>query len=299
MMEWYLLMIGAIIFSGIGSIIEKKTLYKEHAMEFSAVFSIVISIFSIILIPYLNFNFPSNYWPILYFISLIGSIAFLFVAKATRHMQISSCSPLFAFGPVITAILAWIILNENLSNLQIGGIALVFTGSYILEMRPRKSIREELLTPLQTIIKSKYIHFMLFAVFLYSISSIFDRYLLNATNPTSIEPITFLFIIQLFVAINLFIMISLFHDGFKGVVHGVKSAGSWIVLMAVIHLVARLMLVQAISIPAAKIALVVALRRSSLLISTYLGGGIFKDKHLKQKTLAAVIMVIGAIVLIL
>tara|TARA_Y100000310_G_scaffold334089_1_gene412987 strand:- start:1501 stop:2400 length:900 start_codon:yes stop_codon:yes gene_type:complete len=299
MTEWYLLMVGAIILSGIGSIIEKKTLYKEHAMEFSSVFAIVIFAFSLLLIPYLNFNFPNNYWSILYFLSILGSIGFLFVAKATRHMQISSCSPLFAFGPVMTAILAWIILSENLSTIQLGGIALVFAGSYILEMRPRKSIKKELLTPFQTIMKSRYAHFMLFAVLLYSVSSIMNRYLLNATNPTAIEPITFLFIIQAFMAINLFIMISVFHDGFKGVMHGIKSAGSWIAIMAVIHLAARLMLVHVITVPAAKIALVVALRRSSLLISTYFGGGIFKDKHLKQKTFAAVVMVIGAIVLVL
>ena len=299
MIEWYFLMVGAIIFSGIGSIIEKKTLYKEHAMEFSSVFAIVIFVFSFVFIPYLNFDFPTRYWPILYALSLLGSIGFLFVAKASRHMQISSSSPLFAFGPVITAILAWIILSENLSTLQIGGIVFVFAGSYILEMRPRKSIKSGLLSPFQTIKKSKYIHFMLFAVFLYSISSIVDRYLLNTANPTSMEPLTFLFIVQAFMAVNLFIMISIFHDGFKGVVHGIKSAGGWIALMAVIHLAARSMLVYATTIPAAKIALVVALRRSSLLISTYFGGGIFKDKHLKQKTFAAVIMVIGAVILVL
>ncbi len=299
MTDWYILMAGVIILSGIGSIIEKRTLFKEHAMEFSAVFSILIFLFSLPLIPYLNLTFSSSFWLPLYILSIILAVAFLFVAKASRHMELSSSSPLFAFGPVITAGLAWLFLKETLTISQLGGIGMIFLGSYLLEMKSKKSFIKELGTPFKTIIRSKYIHFMLFAIFLYAVSATITRFFLNTSNPSHLEPITLLFIINMFVAFNLFVMISIFHDGYKGIMHGIQSAGGWIALMAIVILANRLLMSYAMAIPSAKIALVIAFRRTSLIISTFFGGKLFKDKHLTQKTFAAIIMVFGAIILII
>jgi hypothetical protein len=103
----------------------------------------------------------------------------------------------------------------------------------------------------------------------------------------------------MFVAFNSFIMIFVFHDGIKGIKHGIRSAGKWIGIMAILLLASRLLLVKSMSMPSAKIALIVALRRSSLIFSTFFGGEIFKDKHLKQRTLVSLIMVAGAILIVL
>jgi len=44
---------------------------------------------------------------------------------------------------------------------------------------------------------------------------------------------------------------------------------------------------------------VIAFRRTSLIISTFFGGKLFHDKHLSQKTFAAMVMVLGAIILVI
>ena len=59
MVDWQILMGGVIVFSALGSIIEKKTLFKEHAMEFSSVFAILMAVLSLTLIPLLDFSFPT------------------------------------------------------------------------------------------------------------------------------------------------------------------------------------------------------------------------------------------------
>ncbi len=299
MIEWYYLVLGAIIFATTGSIIEKKTLYKEHAMEFSTVFYIFITLIAFILLPFTNFNFPVYYLLIIYILSWIDAIGFLFIAKGTRHMQLSSASPLMAFSPVMLAILALIFLKETLSLTQLSGIALVLFGSYILELKPKKSFKEELLTPFKRIFNSKYVHYMLLAMFLYAISGTVARFLLNTQNESAINPFSFILILYIFITMNFTILITIFHDGFKGIKHGIRSAGKWISLMAVVMFIGRILVIIAITLPAGKIAPVVALKRSSLVLTTLIGGGIFKDKRIKQKTLASLIMVAGAIILVL
>ncbi len=295
MVSWQSLMFVVIIFTALGTIVSKKALFREHAMEFSATLSLVIAVFSLALLPLVDFNIPKNYWAILYLVSLFATIGFLLVAKATRHLEISSSSPLFAFSPVITALLAFFFLKEHLTVMHFGGLALVFVGSYFLEMKPGESILKKIYTPVKAMIKSKYINFMFIALFLYSVGDIIERFMLNTSNPNHITTVTFFFIIHMFMAINFIILLTIYHDGFAGIKHGLKSAGYLIFLMAVIAFIGRFLTMYAVSIPVAQIALVSALKRGSIVLSTFFGGEIFKDKHLKQRTLAACVMVIGAI----
>jgi len=298
-MEWYILVLGTIFFGTIASIIQKKTLYKEHAMEFSTVFALFTAMLILPFIPFLNLKMSAFYWTLLIIMSILDAVGFLYLAKAVRHMQISSLSPLLAFGPVFIAILGFLFLGEMLSSRQIGGVFLVFLGSYVLELKHKKTFKEEFLRPFKVMLKSKYIHYIFLALALYSISAIIIRFLLNSANPNHLDPISFIVIFHLLIAVNFIILISIFHDGFKGIMHGIKNAGGWIAAMAFIVVIARFMLMFAIAMPAAKIALVSALKRTTSLFSTFFGGEIFKEKGLKKKTLAAFIMLIGAMLVIL
>ncbi len=299
MVEWYILMLIPVLFGTIAAITEKKALFKEHAMEFATVFSLILAALSFIYFPFFNFDFPAYYWLIIYIASMFGSTAFLFIAKAVRHLELSKSSPLFTFNPVITAVLAWLVLKEGLGINQIIGVLIIFAGSYFLEMKPKKSFIKELLTPFKAIIKSKYVHFMLFAMFLYSLTALIDRYLLNSANSWAMDPFTYLMIIHVFIAINMLIMIHVFHDGLKGVKHGFKSAGGWIFIMAAALFISRSMQAYVITLPTAKIALVAAMKRGSTVLTTIFGGEIFHDKHLLQRSLAALGMVVGAIIMVI
>ena len=62
---------------------------------------------------------------IIYFVSILGAIAFLLVAKSVRHMEISDHSPLMVVSPVITATLAFFFLGESLTPPQVIGIFLL------------------------------------------------------------------------------------------------------------------------------------------------------------------------------
>jgi len=297
MIAWQILVGGVIVTSTISTILSKKTLFKEHAMEFSGTLAVLIGVISLFLIPFLDFNFPRNYWPILYIISIFSTIGFLLIAKSTRHLPVSSSSPLFAFAPVITAILAWFFLKEYLTWVHITGLSLVFVGSYFLEIKPKKSFSREMFSPLKEMFESKYIHFVFLALVLYGASDIIQRFMVNASNVIHMNVPTFFFITHIFMAINFLVLLIIYHDGFAGIKHGLKSSGKLIMLVALIGFIGRILTVYAVSNPLGQVALVTALKRSSIVLSTFFGGELFKEKHLKQKTLASLLMVMGAIML--
>ena len=70
--------------------------------------------------------------------SVIGGVAFLLVMMALEREQISSVLPLLGLTPAVTALLAWGVLGETLSDWEWLGIGLMVVGTYLLERRPVK-----------------------------------------------------------------------------------------------------------------------------------------------------------------
>jgi len=175
-MSWVFFAIMAAVLTAASTITQKKTLLKEHVMEFSAVLALLIFIISLpffLLIDYSALDFTSVL--IVYLFSIIGSVVFLLAAKSLRHMDISASSPLMTTGPAFTALFAFVFLGESLRFIQIGGIALLIIGAYILETKKYHSLLE----PLRTFVSSKYIHYIIFALILYVASGVGDRIVLS------------------------------------------------------------------------------------------------------------------------
>ncbi len=286
-MEWYLFATLAALLTAAFTIIEKKTLLKEHAMEFSAVLAIFNFLIALVLLPYINFNLPIKTLGLMYLASIFGSIAFLFVAKAVRHMDVSIVSPLMTFSPAIVVVLAFFILGEKVTSLQLFGIILLIIGSYVLEAENHGT--KKIFTKT---FKSNYFYYIFLALILYGFCSIFDKFILR-----TVSPLTYIPIIQFFIAINFIILICIFHNGFEGIKHGVKSAGKWIFLVAILVTSYRLAYTQAVSMT--YVSLVIPIKRMSAFFATAVGGRVFHEKNLTQRILACVIMLIGAFLVIL
>jgi uncharacterized membrane protein len=141
--------------------------------------------------------------------------------------------------------------------------------------------------------KSKYFHFILFAVIFFSFSALLDRIVLLKYS----TPLRFLALVWIFVAINFLIIHSIKYDGWKGVVHTFKRTRWFVVLAGVFAFLSTLFYYQAAAV--AFIALVVPVKRTSTLIATIIGGELFHDKHLLHKIIACIVMVAGAVLVIL
>ncbi|PIZ52936.1 hypothetical protein COY26_03200 [Candidatus Woesearchaeota archaeon CG_4_10_14_0_2_um_filter_33_10] len=279
-------MLSAVL-TAASTIIEKKTLLKEHAMEFSTVLAIFNFLIALVLLPYINFNFPIRILCLMYLASVFGSTAFLFIAKSVRHMEISLVSPLMTFSPAIVVLLAFFILGEKVTSLQLFGITLLIIGSYVLETENHST--KKIFTKT---FKSNYFYYILFGLILYAFCSIFDKFILRA-----VSPLTYIPIVQFFIAVNFIILICVFHNGFEGIKHGIKNAGKWIFFVAILVTSYRLFYAQAVSMT--YISLVIPIKRMSAFFATLIGGKVFHEKNLTQRVIACVIMLIGAFFVIL
>ncbi|MBN1376750.1 EamA family transporter [Candidatus Woesearchaeota archaeon] len=290
-MLWLIYALLTAVLVSFSTLMEKKVLFKEHAMEFSAVLALFNMILALPFFLFVDFS-KITLRPLVYMFlaSIMAAVAFLLIIKAMRHMEVSSVSPLVIMGPGLTAVLAFIFLGESLSVFEILGIGLLLFGAYILETKDRK----HLLEPFKIIKESKYIHFILISILLYSITSLISRVVLAHYNLT---PETYIAIIHIFLAINFFIMLAFFHDGIKGIKHGMKNA--WLPILIVSVFVISYRFFQANAIKLARVGLVESVKKLSVLFTVIIGGEIFHEKNLMKKIIASLIMTAGVLLIVI
>lgn len=288
-MEWYILAIVAALAASISMICKKKALVKEHAMEFLTVHKLFEVLIVLFLIPFIDFNVSWSLVGLIYIVTLVGSVALLLVAKAYRHMDFSIVVPMYNLSPAFLVVLAFFILGEKLNLSQLLGIALLIVGAYAVELEPKSM---DLKKPFVEMLKSKYLHFLFLALILISLSSIGEKYVLGR----NVTPFTLLFLGYLFTFVNTFVLLSIFHDGFRGIKHGIKTAGWWIFSVAFFATIANLAYLYAISI--AYVSLVVPVVRLSSLFATISSGKLFHEENVFYRVISCIVMLFGAYMVI-
>ena len=92
-------------------------------------------------------------------------------------------------------------------------------------------------------------------------------------------------------------MMFVFYDGFQGMRLSLKESGWWILLVAGLTFGYRFFQMEAVSM--AYVALVSAIKRSSALFSTFIGGELFKEQNLFRKSVACLIIIAGVLIIVL
>jgi drug/metabolite transporter (DMT)-like permease len=295
---WLIFAFLAAIFVSAASIVEKKTLLRQHAMEFSTTLSILAAI---ITLPFLFSPVTSQLSlkiiVLIYLASLTGAIAFLLSAKAMRHAAISITSPFFVFAPLFTAIMAAALLGEMITLMQGAGILILIIGAYFLESH----IHENIIEPFKHFFKIKYIRYIFLALILYALASVLDKKIVGSPvdHGLGVPVLVYLALVQFFQAINFIVMMIIFHDGFKGISNGFRNNWKWVLVVAFLFIGSRLTYQYAIALPGVLVSLVIPIKRLSSLFSTIIGGQLFHEEHVLRKALACMVMIIGAILIVM
>lgn len=286
-MEWFIFALGSAILASISAVVEKKTLRTQHALSFSATLAIINALIMIPFVSNVNFSFDAVTYLQIFVVSILATAAFLMVAKSLRHMDVSLVSPLMAFGPAVVVLPAFFILGERITLTQLTGIFILMVGSYVLTMQRHKSFAD----PFTRMLKSEFVHYLFFALFLYGITSIFDKIIL-----TKIDPVSYLFIVQAFIAINFVFLISYLFNVTE-IFESVKTAGKWIFIISLFTVGYRYF--QSVAVTMADVSLVNPIKKSSALFSTVIGGELFHEQNILQKSIACSIMLVGVVLIIL
>lgn len=290
-MTWFFIALLSSFLSAFAAITQKKVLFNLNPVQFSYYLSIANLVLSIPFFFFIDYNtINASNLSVLFIKSLIGVAAFLCVMTALKNLQISNALPLLALTPGFVAVFAFLFLGEGLKFYEVLGLISLIVGTYILESKNLK----EIIFPFTVFLKSRYHQYIIAALLLFTASSVMDKLLVLKMNLT---PISFTAFQHIYFALLLFII----YFAFRGrlVDHSPrvnKSDVLWILLISVLTIGYRF--TQIVSISMASVALTLAVKRTSVLWATVIGGKIFKDTHLLKKTIAVLFILLGAILIL-
>lgn len=290
-MNWFLLAFTSAVFSAAASISEKKALLNVGVLEFSFFMSLLGVLFSVpffFVIDYASLTVVSL--GILFVKSIMGALAFFCVMYALKNLEISRALPLLVLTPGFVAFFAFIFLGESLSHLEIIGMVLLLTGTYILEIKSK----EELIEPFKVFFKSTAHHYIIFALLLFTATSIMDKLLVGNYK---MHPYTYMGFQQLFYAF-IFLLLMIFAGKSFRVSTGLIEKSDWILIIIVALLTVGYRYTQIEAVKIAPVALVLSVKRISVFIAAIGGGQIFKEKNLLKKAVATAIMIAGALLIL-
>lgn len=290
-MTWFFVALLSSFLSAFAAISQKKVLFKLNPVEFSFHLSVVNLVFAVPFFFFVNYETINSYNLFILFIkSVLGVLAFLCVMTALKNLQISNALPLLALTPGLVAIFAYLFLGESLKTFEVIGLISLIVGTYILESKSLK----EIFFPLNVFLKSKYHHYILAALLLFTASSVMDKFLLVKLNFTPISLTAFQHLYFAFLFLIIFLISEKKFD--KSKIFANKKDYLWIALISVLTLGYRF--TQVVSISMSSVALTLAVKRTSVLWSTIIGGKIFKDSNLLKKIIAVLFILLGAILIL-
>lgn len=289
-MTWLAYALLTALFSSLASLCEKRALNRLHSIDFAAAIAFVTALLTL---PVLWTSSWEKITPgillFIFILAFIAAMAFLSVTRGVRHMEISLSSPLFLLGPLVATLFAFLILNERVSALQLIGMCVLLVGTYILETEHLDHGKEFI----KNIWGNKYSRFILFGLFLYGLTSVGDRIVLGKWG---IAPTLYTAIIQVFIALH-FVLLTWHHRGSPlASMKLVRRYWKAILILALLTIGYRISQGYATAIVA--VGLVVAIKRSSSLFTTIIGGELFHDHDILRKTFACLIMILGVYLIV-
>ena len=273
------------------TISEKHMLHDRSSASYTAVHSILTCIISLPLLALAGFpSFTVVSFVAVLFVGIIASFALFLSIKSLKEMDISVTAPLFVLTPALTSLLAAVFLGEHLSLLQTTGLLVIILGTYLLQLKPH----DHILTPLKRIWASPKLHLVFLALFIYSVCSLTDRFILTRT---SLTPMQYQVTVQIWFAIFHTAYLVKLRGSFKPVITALKQSTWEMHGVALLTVASRLAQATATSIAPA-VGPVIAIKRSGSLFTTLVGGELFHDKFLFQRVGACGIMLIGIVLVV-
>ena len=227
----------------------------------------------------------SGFWSILLIVAILDVIAAILYIKAIRLSPLSLIMPLLCLSPLFLVMTSFLILGEFPSFFGIIGIIFIVLGVYLLNI---KDLRKGILIPFKALFIEKGCRYMIFAAFIYSFTANFGKILIQKSSPLFFSAIYFPLLVIPFLI--LFFIKS--RKDVKRVVLNFKDffwIGLFFALMIIFHSLAITLVI---------VPYFASIKRTSSIFSVLYGRFLFKEKNIKERMIGAVIMLIGAALII-
>ncbi|MEK6948780.1 MAG: EamA family transporter [Nanoarchaeota archaeon] len=213
-------------------------------------------------------------------------LAWVLYIKAIKSSQISLVLPFLSFTPAFLVIISFLILGELPSLMGLFGIFLVVAGAYVLNL---KNLNGSILEPVKSILREKGALYMLIVAFLFSITSSLSKILVQKSSPLFSSAAYLSAMALSFLAISFFASrknMGQLKTGFKGLL----PVGIFYAIMVIFHNLAITLTI---------VPYMMSIKRTSSIFSVLYGHFWFKDENIKMRGFGALIMLMGAVLIIL
>lgn len=291
-MTWITLACIAALFKSLATISEKELLVKENSSDYISGISFIIAICSVPLLYFVkDFNISAETLWIVYGLSLISVVDALAIAYVVQKIDISESSALFATTPIIVALFGSIFIGEFFTQSQMLGIVLSSFGLFILEYK-RKAVQNEGKSHLYLI--------LIIGLIFFGLSTVGDRYVIHYRG---VDPLLFLLLVQVGISVNMFAF-DIIKNAFRkptvakrklidGALLVQKSFWANVVFI-ISHRITHMFAVNLV-----EAGLLNAVKQINAVITTILGGNLFKEKELVRRSLACLVILSGVIMVVL
>ncbi len=218
---------------------------------------------------------------------ILNVVACIILFSAIANSAISVSLPFLSITPVLTALLAFVMRGEALSLLAVTGILMVVAGTFMIEA---KNPRDFLLLGGGRVFQEPGVLAVCLVAVIFGLSSVYDKDAMLASDPVTFVSVSFVARGVIFAAL-LFFLASL-RSRLASIT---GKEGLMFVVMGVL-LVAEL-LAQAEALTGAMVANVVAVKRLSMLVTTFTGFWFFREPFTWARLSGVVVMVVGSVVI--
>lgn len=212
-------------------------------------------------------------------------LALVLYMRALRVSPMSLSLPFLAFTPVFLIVVSFIILGERPSLQGVGGILLIAAGSYVLNL---KHFKYGMLEPVKAVLRERGSVLMLAVAFIYSFTASLLKLGINHSS-------------ALFYGIVYFTVLPVLYAPLA--LPRIRKASisrrdiCYIFLAGI--LMAIVVLTHVLGVSLTKVAYMVAVKRTSLLISMLYGCLLFREGRLGERSIGALMMFLGFVTVVI
>lgn len=286
---WFFFALASAIIYSFRGVLEKKIIgnTNRYILGFAVrgfalpFFFIPLILFPDKIIPVQNLT--PEFWFAVIAICLISTpLETIFYYKALKNEEVSFVLPLLSLAPVVTLGLSALFLGEFPNIFGVIGVLLIIIGIYSLKLSHAK---EGFLEPFHHIRNNKGAQMMSIVFLSIGLSSMFDKIGVSNSN-------AYYFALVNYMGVSAMLFLIAFVKAKK---HLKELHTNWKPFLVIGAVVASYTILYMLALEESFASYAIAIRNASIIFTIILGYLFFKEKDLKQKLFAAVIIATGLI----
>ena len=280
---------GRVLASPLVNVFQKKLTNREVSPELivaaSYLFFVLLSI--PVFIYEQPFDMPVEFWLYISLLGIFDVFGNMFLVKSLKTIDLSVFGPMNSYKPVFAIIFSTLILGEIPSLAGVVGVCVIILGSYFLSIQPGSKQNR-----IKNTFKSRGIMYRFLAIALTAIAAVFSKKVILLSSPL----ITLIYWSVIGLPFSVILLLKTKPNWKNEISH--ISNSKWLFGLLFFSFLA-LQLLTLLTFEKVFVGYSLALFQLSSLISVFFGFHFFKERNLKYRLIGALIMVLGALLIMI